>query len=149
MRWLAPCPLLVACAPPPAVAFDTGSEPPEAAIQIVYPPDQAQVQLTSTCSLKIDIAVDIDFFKLVEPGSAPAEGQGHWHLAVREDGSYIPVWNQYASINEPGFEPGTLLRPRVSLQGSDHADLDQFPQWEDQVEIFLVDDPVTPCVPPS
>lgn len=148
MRGAGPCLLLAACAPPPAVAVDTGGAP-DAAISIIYPPDGETVTLSPTCNLKVTIAVDIDHLVLVEPGSPEADGEGHWHLSLREDGSYIPVTNQFANIDEPGFTPGSILRPRVSLQSSSHADLDQYPAWEDQVEILLEDDAASPCVPPS
>lgn len=138
---------LIGCAPPPLVEVaveDTGSTPP--AILIVHPEPETQIQLRDDCLLDTIVAVDIDNFELTPPDPTNVEtGKGHWHLILRDDGSYTPVSAQSAKIAAPGFAPNTIVRIRATLQASDHSDLDMFPNWEDFVEVTILDNDAGSC----
>ncbi len=145
-RFLVTLPVL-GCAPPPAVEIaveDTGAPPPS--VLIVHPEPDATVKLSDDCLLDTIVAVDIDNFELTTPDPTNVEpGKGHWHLILRDDGTYTPVSAQSAKIAAAGFTPNTIVRIRATLQASDHSDLDMFPDWEDFVEIFIMDNDAGSC----
>ncbi len=145
LRHAAPAAFLIACAPPPAIAVDTGGgEAPS--ISISYPPDGGVIALAPNCDVSFVVAVAINNLTLAEPGGDDAAGEGHWHLTFKEDGSYVPVSSTYAEITQSGFTPGSH-RLRAGLQTNQHADLSEFPDWEDIVEVSLIDNETAPCVP--
>ena len=138
--------LLFGCAPPNVDPVDTGvvgnADP---SVTFVHPPpgETFEVELDEDCHMRVLVALDIDNFELFEPESRPpTDAEGHFHVS----------WNggAYLAISEAAFEldidavaenltVGVNRNLRVTLQANDHADLDQFDDWEATVEYVTVD----------
>jgi hypothetical protein len=113
-----------ACAPPPPLDFpdDTGTAPPpvEADIDIVYPPDGADIPLGADCALHLVVVVDIEGFLLVD-SEEPIEGQGHWHAQLFPSEEYVAVQEaEYVEMTSTAFGPGDLVSVIASLQNAAH-----------------------------
>lgn len=112
---------LAACAPPPPLVFpdDTGT-PVEADIDIVYPPDGADIALGADCALHLVVVVDIEGFLLVD-SEEPVEGQGHWHAQLFPSEEYVAVQEaEYVEMTSTAFGPGDLVSVIASLQNAAH-----------------------------
>ncbi len=142
-RWTLPLLLLgAACAPPPEPGGTSA-----ASIELIHPsPSEAELALDLTGRLAFLVAVDIDGIEFLTPGSNDqnVEGEGHYHFTL--NGVYIgaPAERAYEYVSEIAeFRIGQEVSLRVSLQGNDHRDLDQFADWEDIAE-FTVAGPRNP-----
>ena len=147
--------LAVGCVPPPPVgggdsgAGGGGGDP---SIEIVFPTPEMLVQLieghqvrvpialNSNCELELIIAVDVDNIELVDPleTDGDVDGQGHWHLqmTVPERG-YTAVSDQAATLTEDGLQVGALVNIAASLQSNGHEALDDFDDFDSDIEVTV------------
>jgi hypothetical protein len=148
-----------ACAPPDPISLvDSGSDTEvveaDPSIRILFPElddnGQVRVELTDSCAIEQLFVLDVDNFELVPPNTAAnSDGQGHVHVALGED--YDATSSATMVFRRAGIDASSALVPasfgfiRVSLQANDHSDLDQFPEWEHQVE-YYVEDPSGACL---
>jgi len=144
--WPVAAMVLVACAPPDPVGLaDTGVEVTEPSLAFVHPPpgQTFEAELDDDCFMRVLIAVDVDDFALIEPESQPpSDREGHLHIAWGT-GAYNPV-SEAAFLLEvdavaENLTTNAIRNLRVSLQANDHADLDQYENWDATVEYTLTD----------
>lgn len=143
MRPLLPCLLLVACAPPPPVAFgETGAEAPR--LEILYPEAGQQIELGADCLLTEPLIVHPIGVDLVPPADEDVEGQGHWHGGPSLENGYCVssvafcVGSDTSGLGTylgAGLSAG-LLTLYVELNTNTHEPVEGS---RDQVEIELVD----------
>lgn len=143
---------LVACAPPEIDLNDDtgggGGGPALPSMRIVQPLDSSTVDLQPDCSLRMNIAIDVDNFEILE-GAEVVEGEGHWHVAMLPDDDPYgsPVFNQFLELEREGpFEPGLKT---IDVRLVDHQHFDILVANEpvaDRVE-FALADPTGACTP--
>lgn len=84
------CVGVLACAPPPLPAVDTGTSEPS--IRITWPPPETPIQ---GCEI---VTVDVENYTLVEfPGTEVREGEGHYH--IYHPGGYSACHKPYCLVD--------------------------------------------------
>ena len=134
---------LVACAPPTIDLNDDtgggGGGNGAPTLRLVQPLDSTDIQLQPDCALKMNVAVDVDNFAVLQ-GDEVVDGEGHWHIALlsTDDPYGLAVFDQFYELERPGpFSPGPQT---IDVRLVDHQHFDvEGESVADRVEFNLVD----------